>query len=236
MKIQPRTDTSFLFSNLNRNNNSGISAMTGLLGDYASIKNGSYGKLMRAYFSTNAGEEVTKLAKSSSKTADTDVKSIAKVQEAATDLKKTTATLTAEGEDSIYTKSMEDIYSAVKSYVADYNATLEAGEDADNSMVSSRVETLTKNTAMYEKDLAAIGITINKDNSLSVDKDTFLKAKATDVQSVFQGRGSLGQVNSAQADLIKMAADYEAARSGTYTFDATFSTTGLSGNIFDTML
>lgn len=235
MKIQPRTDTSFLFSNLNRNN-SGISAMTGLLGDYASIKNGSYGKLMRAYFSTSAGEEVTKLAKSASTTTDADVKSIAKVQEAAADLKKSTATLTADGEDSIYTKDMEAIYSAVKSYVADYNETLEVGKDTDSTMISSRVETLTKNTAMYEKDLAAIGITINKDNSLSVDKDTFLKATATDVQSIFQGKGSLGQINSAQADLVKMAADYEAARSGTYTYGATFSTTGMSGNIFDTML
>ena len=147
MKIQPRTDTSFLFSNLNRNN-SGISAMTGLLGDYASIKNGSYGKLMRAYFSTSAGEEVTKLAKSASTTTDADVKSIAKVQEAAADLKKSTATLTADGEDSIYTKDMEAIYSAVKSYVADYNETLEVGKDTDSTMISSRVETLTKNTAM----------------------------------------------------------------------------------------
>lgn len=235
MKIQQKTDTSFLFTNLNKNN-SGISAMTGLLGDYASIKNGSYGKLMRAYFSTNAGEEVTNLAKSSLTTTDTDTKSIAKVQEAATDLKKATSTLTADGEDSIYTKTMEDIYSAVKSYISDYNATLDAGEDTDSSMISARVETLTKNTAMYEKDLSAIGITINKDNSLSIDKETFLKASVSDVQSVFQGKGSLGQINSAQADLIKMAADYEAARSGTYTYAATFSSTGLSGNIFDTLL
>ena len=40
MKIQQKQDTSFLFTNLNKNN-SGISAMAGLLGDYASIKNGS---------------------------------------------------------------------------------------------------------------------------------------------------------------------------------------------------
>ena len=233
MKIQPRTDTSFLFANLNKNN-SGISAMTGLLGDYASIKNGSYGKLMRAYFSSSADEDVNSLAKSSLKTNDADTKSIAKVQAAASDLKKSTSTLSKSGADSVYSKAMKEIYAAVKTYVSDYNAALEASEDSDSTMITSRTDTLVKNTAMYEKDLAAIGIKINKDNSLSIDKDAFLKASVSDVESVFAGKGSLGHVNAAQADLIKMAADYEAARSGTYIFDATFSTTGMSGNIFDT--
>lgn len=236
MKIQQKQDTSFLFTNLNKNN-SGISAMAGLLGDYASIKNGSYGKLMRAYFKTDgATEAVSSLAKDSLKKDSTEAKSIAKVQETASEFAESVDTLNQSGEGSIYEKGMDAIYDAVKSYITDYNSTLKAGADTDNVTLSSRVETLATNTAMYEKDLSAIGITINKDSSLSIDKDTFMKASVSDIKNLFQGKGSLGQINAAQTDLIKMAASYEAARSGTYTYDATFSQTGTSGSLFDTLL
>lgn len=236
MKIQQKQDVSFLFTNLNKKN-SGISAMTGLLGDYASIKNGSYGKLMRAYFKTEGSSEaVSGLAKDSLKKDSTEAKSIAKVQETASDLAERLDVLSSAGAGSIYEKDLDDIYDAVKSYIKDYNSALKAGEDTDNATLSSRVKTLATNTAMYEKDLSAIGITINKDSSLSIDKDTFMKSSVSSVQNIFQGKGSLGQVNAAQIDLIKMAASYEAARSGTYTFDATFSQTGTSGSLFDTLL
>ena len=52
MKIAEKTDYSYLFNNLN--NNAGSSSITNLnLSDYASIKNGSYTKLLKEYYAKN---------------------------------------------------------------------------------------------------------------------------------------------------------------------------------------
>ena len=55
INVRARTDVSFLFSSLG----SGAAGVGGsnFLSDYASIKNGSYAKLMKAYYSaaTRAG-------------------------------------------------------------------------------------------------------------------------------------------------------------------------------------
>ena len=58
MGIGLKPDTSYLFSNLNNNNNSssGIFDMS-FLSDYNSIKSGSYGKLVKAYYKKLESEE-----------------------------------------------------------------------------------------------------------------------------------------------------------------------------------
>lgn len=52
MKINPKTDYTSLFSSFNKGNTLGVS-----LTDYASIKNGSYGKLLKSYYSTKKADD-----------------------------------------------------------------------------------------------------------------------------------------------------------------------------------
>ena len=54
INIQAKTNYSFLFSGLS---SSASNALSGnWLADYASIKNGSYGKLMKAYYAKDSGD------------------------------------------------------------------------------------------------------------------------------------------------------------------------------------
>ena len=63
IKIQAKTDTSFLFSGLSASNGSGFDSMSWLK-DYGLVKSGAYSKLMKAYYSDNEEEDTSKAAKS----------------------------------------------------------------------------------------------------------------------------------------------------------------------------
>ena len=67
INIQAKTDVSYLFSSLG----SGEAGVAGsnLLADYASIKNGSYAKLMKAYYSENADDAVKSAVKNNNVSA-----------------------------------------------------------------------------------------------------------------------------------------------------------------------
>ncbi len=73
INIPERTNYSTLFSSLpgyKNSVNANISSLSSLLSDYSSIKSGSYGKLMKAYYSEVATSKTTAEADSSSKTSE----------------------------------------------------------------------------------------------------------------------------------------------------------------------
>ena len=59
MGIGLKPDTSYLFSNMNNKSSSGIFDMS-FLSDYNSIKSGSYGKLVKAYYKKLESDDVSK--------------------------------------------------------------------------------------------------------------------------------------------------------------------------------
>ena len=239
MAVQLKNDVSYLFTSLNSNlNNSGLDSLYSVLTDYSSIKSGSYGKLMKAYYSLDASDEVTSLVKkdTTKQESDSQTKAVANAQTKADALDTAVGKLYTSKEDSVWAEGdMDEIYNAVSSYVTEYNATLKGAAEVEDSAVNNRALTLIDNTKMYEKDLAQIGITINKDDTLSIDKKTFLAAGADKVEEVFNGRGSYGHIQDAQVDLLKSAIDYKAVSSSTYNSSATYNMYGSSGNLFDSL-
>ncbi|MCR5033096.1 MAG: hypothetical protein K6A92_09545 [Lachnospiraceae bacterium] len=103
--IPNRTNYSTLFSSLpgyKNGINANVSSLSSLLSDYSSIKTGSYGKLMKAYY----GEVATKAktTKSNTSTKDT-TKTEAETTEASkTDTSKTASAKTAKEEESAVSK------------------------------------------------------------------------------------------------------------------------------------
>ena len=74
INIQAKTNYSFLFSGLS---SSASNALSGnWLADYASIKNGSYGKLMKAYYAKDSGDSKTAASTITKKDTATDTKRI----------------------------------------------------------------------------------------------------------------------------------------------------------------
>lgn len=255
--LNTRTDYSYLFSSLNQNNNSSnsLAGLTSLLTDYSSIKTGSYGKLLKAYYAEEGNSELKSLTQKKDTTSDMvtkeDAKKLNKVQTATDTLKESADALMETGSKSLFkqkditTKDANGvettekgydtaaIYKAVSAFAEDYNAVLDAANTADNSTVTNRINTMNNNTMANAKALNKLGITVGEDGKLSVDKDTFMKADMGSAKSLFNGTGSYGYQVSAQAALINFSAEREASKAATYTVNGNYNSTLNTGNLYN---
>ena len=242
INIQAKTNYSFLFSGLS---SSASNALSGnWLADYASIKNGSYGKLMKAYYAKDKKDTATDTAK----------KALAKVETTTDALKESADALLATGKKNLFTQKdittkdengvesttkgydTDAIYSAVNSFVTNYNSVMAAVDDVSDTTVNNRTESLGNTTIANSKQLAKIGITMKNDGTLSLDKDTFMKADMSTVKSLFQGNGSYGYRVSAQSSMINFAADHASTRSSLYTGSAGYTGLYNAGNLFNSYM
>lgn len=239
INIQAKNDYSFLFGSFGSSSGSSASGLN-FLSDYAAIKNGSYGKLMKAYYTKDAGKEITSLAQSkkisaNASTAADDTKTLAEVQSTTDSLKESADTLLASGKNSLFKDGEinDKLYNAVSKFVDDYNSVLKASDSVNSSSILNRIQNLTSGTSANKNLLEKVGITINKDNTLSLDKDTFMKADFNTVKNVFNGNSSYGYRVSVQASFISYAADNAASKANTYTSNGTYGNAYNSGNIFN---
>lgn len=240
MAMQLKNDVSYLFSSLNSNTNNsyGMGSLYSVLGEYNSIKSGSYGKLMKAYYTASASEEVSSIAKDTVKKPEVTKgeKAVATAQTKVDALEDSIGKLYTSDKESVWKEGNKDkIYDAVSSFVNGYNETLKSVSDMDSKNVNNRGLTLINNTEMYKDDLAKIGITINKDDTLALDKEKFAAADAEQIEAVFNSRGSFGHIQSSQVQLLKSAVDYEAVSASTYNSNATYNTLGNTGSLFNSL-
>ncbi len=248
-KIRAKQDYSSLFSSLG----SSAAAVSGstFLSDYASIKNGSYGKLMKAYYSKDPSESVSKIADKSIRKSKDDSKTLANVDSTTDALKASADKLLDKGSKSLFKEvdittkdkngvesttkgyDMDAIYNAVSTFVKDYNAVLGTYKDINSTSLSGKINNLAGTAKANSKILSKVGITVNGDSSLSIDKDTFLSANASTIKDLFNGNNSISYRISAQASLINFAAQNEASKSNTYNFAGNYSNNYSSGNMFN---
>lgn len=208
------------------NSTSATSSMN-FLNDYASIRNGSYRKLLNAYYDGNS--KVDSLVSNTATSKDS-AKKLTSVQEHADDLKEVADELYKQGSNSVFKKveqEQEDgtkvkgydtdaIYKKVSQFVESYNDLLDSTEDAEAESVGRAVKNLNSTTNANAKLLASVGIGIKGDGTLTVDEDTFKAADMNDVKSLFNGTGSYGYQVSARASMIDYAAQREASKANTY--------------------
>lgn len=254
INITPKNDYSYLFSSLSSSSSSSSLGNLNFLSDYAAIKNGSYGKLMKAYYSESASEQVSSIATSKSTSTSADASKDLKVMQAATDsLKESADALLVSGEKSVFakksvTKTNEDgtttttqeydaeaIYSAVSKLVEDYNAVLEASENISTQSILNKTMNMVTAVDANESLLGKVGISVGDDGTLSVDKEEFLKSDMDNAKTLFGETGSLGYRISAQSSLINFATTNEVNRSNTYTSNGTFTSTYSSGDLFSSL-
>lgn len=254
--IQAKTDVSYLFSGLGNSFSTGSSGVAGndFLMQYASIKNGSYAKLMKAYYSETGNDSVNKLVRNTKTGTVTseEAKDIAEVQSTTDSLKESADALLVKGNKSVFAKKdivttdengvettakgydTEAIYKAVNEFVNDYNKVIKAVNEVDNSSVVNRTATMV-NASITNKDmLNNMGITINEDSTLSLEKAVFEKADMNRVKTLFHDTGSYGYSVSAQASMVNFAADQAASKANTYTMNGTYNNAYNTGNIFNT--
>ncbi len=229
-----RQDTSFLFSGMQGKNNNSM-GMNSFFSDYASIKNGSYGKLMKAYYTENKSDSVKSMGDKISKkvVSSQEEKVISKVQSSTDALKDSADALLAKGKDSVFESAdAEKIYNAVSTFANNYNKVMEAVADSGTSSIVSRGQSMGNNTLVNSKALAKVGISVDANNKLSIDKDTFMKADMSKVENLFKGSGSFGYQVSAQASMLNFAADSAANQKNTYKANGQYFYNN-SGNLFN---
>lgn len=241
-------DYSFLFSSLNSSSNS--SSMASL--DYttlSNIKSGSYKKLLNAYYKKQSADDSTS-SSSVKDTKDSSKKKVnaASVRDQAADVSDSVESLnkvslwsktekTDESGNKTLGYNTDAIYKAVKSYVDDYNALVgSTGNSNDNSVLRTAANMV--NTTKANKNiLSEVGISIGKDNQLSIDEDAFKKADMTTVKSIFTGAGSYGKTVQANASMIYGSAVAQLAKmSGSSTYGSSGSYSYISSADFNRYL
>lgn len=174
-----------------------------LLSDYASIKNGSYGKMMKSYYAkVKDAEAEEETSKSGSKTKEKDAAS-------ASAARKFYETATGMNALDYSADNIDELYDKVSAFVKDYNSMMKAASKSNNSEVKAQANALNDYTYQNYKLFAKVGITMNADRTLSIDEDTFKKVNektgSTNVPTLttlFKGIGSFADKAADRASTI----------------------------------
>lgn len=212
---------STLFGSLNGASNT--FSTSSLLSDYASIKNGSYNKLLRSYYNKLNSEETESTDSTTKKATNTQLVS---ERDAAKELKDSADKLLKTGKDSLFNKTeikqkdgsvkedydVDAIYKAVSDFVKDYNSTVEAIGNSNANSVLTTGSSMVSFTKAMAKGLADVGITVGLNNKLSIDEEAFKAADMSKVKSMFNGTGSYAYSVASSASTIANATNSQLAQ------------------------
>lgn len=224
-KYNSNIDYSALFGGMSDNSST---SDINMLSDYAAIKNGSYGKLMKAYYAKQDAEKLAGKGDTSQKLTlmKTGADALKKSAEALTDsslwekkkIKKKDEKTGEETEFEDY--DWNKITKAVKSFIEDYNDVVKDAGEANTKDVLRNASWMTGITDKNSNMLAKIGITIGKENKLELDEDTLKQADISSLKTLFTGYNSFASKIAQKAAGISNAANRATA---TYTSDGTYS-------------
>lgn len=209
-----------------------MSNIYGSLGDYNTIKSGSYKKLLSVYYKKNKSEDDTSSTKKNTgkkNSIGVDTKELTTTKKYADQLSDAASKLVGNSNRSLYEEGQEkELLNRVDSFVSAYNKIVENGSDSSIKSISSATQNIVRNTESYAKSLETIGITIDENAKLSVDKDKLQTVDRTTVKRL------LGGSNSFAATTMRMAAELSAKAtteaSGVKTYSASGSYTALNLN------
>lgn len=224
-KYNTNMDYSALFGGMAGDTVSGTSFN---LSDYASIKNGSYGKLLKAYYAKQDAEKLSGRGDTSQKLtlmksgADSLKKSADALNDASLwEKKKIKKKDEKTGEETeVEDYDWEAITKAVKSFVEDYNGVVKDAGESNTKDVLRNAAWMTGMTDKNSNMLAKIGITIGKGNKLELDEEVLKKAEISSLKTIFTGYNSFASKISQKAKGISNAANRASA---TYTSNGTYA-------------
>lgn len=226
-------DYSYLFQGLS--SSGGSLGNLNFLSDYASLKNGSYSKLMKAYYGT--GQSTSTGASSDRKSRGSNVvdkiieekmhpKVSKEVQKANKDLSAGLSSLNSAvstlRNDNTYTdtkdgKSASDkVASAMKDFVTNYNNVVSTSKDSTLTSKTSYVANMMSSTAANADKLSEIGVTINANGTLTLNEGKLKEADISKVQELFSSDNILSY-----GSVVSSRLQFAGAASGTEGIDLT---------------
>lgn len=188
------TGISSLFSSMNSSNSN--TSLYSLFSQYKSIQTGSYHKLLKAYYSKDTTSSTKESTSSKTKT-DTAKEVNSALKDAGTNVSALKASTSSLSSAEYTEEKRSDLEKDIAGFVSNYNSTLNSSSKIISSALTKRTDWMKKITSNNSDALGKIGITVNSDNTLSLDKDALSKTSLDDIKSVFSGKSSYaGQVNS----------------------------------------
>ena len=116
--------------------------------------------------------------------------------------------------------NVDAITSKAKDFVKNYNEMFASAKNSTNSGVTSNLSYI-KNTTDRNKDaLASLGITVNSDNTLSINEDVFKNSDMSKVKALFKDYGSSVATNSS---LVNYYMGTQATAASGYTSSASYN-------------
>lgn len=225
------------------NNNS--TNLYSLFSERNAIKNGTYKKLLKSYYSSLEENSGSKTSASKRRGQNNIIDKLLKekmyptvskeTQEANTNLtngisslKSSISTLQSEKtfEDTENGKTAsEKVVSAMKSYVTNYNNVVTASKSSTLSNKTAYVANMMSTTSKFEKELGEIGVMLKSDGTLQLDETKLKDADLSKVQKLFSTE-NIQSYGSTIASRVKFAGGGTNTTTGTNSStDSTDSTT-----------
>ena len=216
-----------------------------LFSERNAIKNGTYKKLLKSYYSSLEENSGSKTSASKRRGQNNIIDKLLKekmyptvskeTQEANTNLtngisslKSSISTLQSEKtfEDTENGKTAsEKVVSAMKSYVTNYNNVVTASKSSTLSNKTAYVANMMSTTSKFEKELGEIGVMLKSDGTLQLDETKLKDADLSKVQKLFSTE-NIQSYGSTIASRVKFAGGGTNTTTGTNSStDSTDSTT-----------
>ena len=169
--------------------------------DFASIKNGSYRKLVKSYYAEQKSDAAVTKKNADKKNTDKaktdfsiDTTGFSKMRKEADGLK---AAADALGKEDLWKSDngeydMDKIISAVKDFASEYNNVISQSAKVNSKELSQSMRYMNSMTGTMSKILSKAGINVGVDGKMSVDEDALKKASVKDIKSLFTGASSYG--------------------------------------------
>lgn len=220
--------------------NQSTSNTSNLLGDYFSIRNGTYLKVAKKFYSdennlrnklgsaSKIDEKQLDLTKSGAEAA---IGSMVKLMDA----KLYNKVEKRDADGYRYTDyNKEDIYKNLNAFVDAYNNLVKNVGDLEDRQTLKNGVRMVEQTKVYSGALGKIGISIESDNTLKISEEAFNKADMSDVKSMFTGNVSFAKIMQNKfLNVYNSASNTITAVDGLYSAKATNNMS--IGSMFDSM-
>ena len=257
MKIAEKTDYGYLFNDLNNklNKNAGSTSLTGLnLSDYASIKNGSYTKLLKAYYEKNSESTDQKNTNKITDKVSESVKEYTNISSDAVALQDSAEKLITRGSSSLFKETesnitnedgtvsenkeydVSKIFFGIYDFISKYNKFVKDAQNSSSANIVRITKNLSSMVSSYSRSLSTIGITVNENNMLSIDEAKFKKSDRSTVRNLFNSNQSFAYAVSTKSSLIGITADSEKNNAKNYTSSGNYSQSYSAGNILNSII
>lgn len=204
--------TSILFSSLSTANTT-ASSLTSAFGELQLIKSGAYKKALTAYFDLTKNSDSESISESDEADSNT---SLSTVKSTAKALNESAKALQSNDFDEA---TREELLADVKDFTSDYNNMLNSTKKLNSYSMLQTAVWATEQMNISEGLLNQVGITIQDDNTLAVDEETFKNAKLSDIKVLFEGNTSLAsRISQKASTLVNQSANQMSLNLGTGTY------------------